>query len=292
MSTNIIADKSLNIENMIYEIRGKQVMLDFDLARLYNVETRILNQAIKRNSNRFPKDFMFKLSEEEWKHISSQFVMRSKNKRPIKSLPYAFTEQGVAMTSSILHSDTAIKMSIKIVDTFVKMRQYIKSNLLEQQYINNLVLEHDEAIKLLQETFDKLEEKELKNKLILNGEIFDSYIEIIKILNRAKKEIIIIDNYADITLLEIISKINKKVILITSKKILKDIDIEKYNKQYNNLTIIENNDFHDRFIILDIDKIYHIGSSINHLGNKICIINKIEEEIVKNVLFNKIKRLI
>lgn len=292
MKELILVD-DINIEDMIHEIRGKQVILDFDLARLYEVETRVLNQSIKRNIERFPKEFMFQISEKEWELISSQFVMTSKNKRPIKFLPYAFTEQGVAMTSSILHSKKAIKMSVKIVDAFVKMRKFIKSNLLEQQFINNLVLKHDKDIKLIQETFNKLEEKELKNKIFFDGQLFDSYLEIIKKLNKANKEIIIIDAYADITLLEIISKVNKKIILITKKNnLLKKIDIIKYNEQYNNLKIVYDNSFHDRFIILDKDKIYHLGSSINHIGNKVTTINIIEEDIMKQSLLNKINKKI
>ena len=137
-----------------------------------------------------------------------------------------------------------------------------------------------------------MEEKELKNKIFFNGEIFDSYLEIIKILNQSKKEIIIIDNYADETLLEIISKINKNITLITSKQLLKNIDINKYNEQYNNLTVIKNNTFHDRFIILDKSKIYHLGSSINHLGKKTFAINLIEEKIVKKALLKEISDII
>ena len=289
MTGELIVNKNINIEDMIYEIRGKQVILDFDLAHLYEVETRILNQAVKRNIKRFPKDFMFQLTKKEWEYILSHFVMTSK--RPNKSLPYAFTEQGVAMTSSILHNDKAINMSVKIINAFVKMRKFIKENLIENNYINNMLLRHDSEIKELQETFNKMEEKELKNKIFFNGEFFDSYLEIIKILNQSKNEIIIIDNYADETLLEIISKIDKEVTLITSKKLLKDIDINKYNKQYHNLTIIKNNDFHDRFIILDKEIIYHLGSSINHLGNKIFGINIIEENIVKKTLINKINMI-
>ncbi len=292
MTNELLVDENINIEDMIYEVRGKQVILDFDLAYLYKVETRVLNQAIKRNIKRFPEDFMFQLTDQEWKSITSHFVMTSKTKRPYKSLPYAFTEQGVAMTSNILHNDKAIKMSVKIIDAFVKMRKFIKSNLIENEYVNTILLRHDSEIKQLQETFNRLEEKELKNKIFFNGEIFDSYLEIIKILNQSKKEIIIIDNYADETLLEIISKINKNITLITSKQLLKNIDINKYNEQYNNLTVIKNNTFHDRFIILDKSKIYHLGSSINHLGNKTFAINLIEEKIVKKALLKEISDII
>ena len=295
----MLTEENLSIENMIYEIRGKQVMLDSDLAKLYKVETGALNRQVKRNIERFPQDFMFQLNDEEYKNLICQFgISKSNNKHGgRRNLPYVYTEHGVSMLSSVLHTKVASKISIKIIRTFIAMRKFIKSNLFEQQYINELVLEdHTELkemskeVKLLQESFEKLEEKELKNKIFFNGEIFDSYLEIIRILNQSKKEIIIIDNYADNTLLEIISKINKKTTLITSKKLLKDIDINKYNKQYHNLKVIKNNDYHDRFIILDKDKIYHIGSSINHLGNKTFGINIIEEKSIKQLLIDKINK--
>lgn len=282
-----------DIENMIYEVRGKQVMFDSDLAKLYKCKngTKTINQAVKRHIKRFPKRFMFQLTEEEYKKLWSQ-IGTAKYKNMTRTLPYVFTEEGVAMLATIINTPVAEQVSIKIMDAFVAMRKFIKSNLLEQDYINSLVFSHDKEIKLLQESFEKLEEKEIRNKIFINGEIFDSYLEIIKILSIAKKEVIIIDNYADTTLLEIISKIDKEVTLITSKKLLKDIDINKYNKQYQNLKVIKNNDFHDRFIILDKEIIYHIGSSINHLGNKVFGIYLIKEDVVKEVLLNKIKNMI
>ena len=210
----------------------------------------------------------------------------------IKYNPYAFTEQGIYMLMTVLKGKLATKQSKALVRIFKKMKDYlIDNNLIEQKFINNLVLEHDKDIKLLQETFDKLEEKEMKNKLIFNEKIYDTYSKIIDILNESKKEIIIIDNYADKKVLDIISNINKKIILITNKSILKDIDIEKYNRQYNNLEIIYSNIFHDRFIVLDRNKLYHLGSSINHIGNKITVINVIEEDIFKNELFSLLKKL-
>ena len=289
---NNLTVENINIEDMIYEVRGKQVMLDFDLAKLYECTngTKDINKAVKRNIERFPEDFYFQLNGDEYKKLRFQ-IGTANIKTMSRTLPHAFTEEGVSMLSGVLNTKKAKLVSIDIMRAFVKMRKFIKGNLLEQQYINNLVLEHDNEIKLLQETFNKLEEKELKNKIFFNGEIFDSYLEIIKILNKAKKEIIIIDNYADETLLEIISKMDKEVTLITSKKLLKDIDINKYNKQYHNLTIINNNVFHDRFIIVDKNIIYHLGSSINHLGTKIFGINIIEEESIKQLLLNKINSI-
>ena len=288
MTTDLILLDEKNIKDKMYYIRGMYVMLDSDLAKIYGYATKDFNRQVKNNIERFPEDFMFQLNDEETIYLN----LRCKNFTSSlndnyggrRYNPYVFTEQGIYMLMTVLKGDKAIKQSKTLIRIFKKMKDYLLDNNLIE--LNNLVIRHDNDIKIL---FDKLEEKELKNKIFFNGEIFDSYIEIIKILNKSKEEVIIIDNYADTTLLEIISKINKNVILITNKKILKDIDINKYNKQYNNLTIIENNTFHDRFIILDMDKIFHIGSSINNLGNKTFMICMIEEESIKELLFNKIK---
>ena len=235
-----IVSDALKIKDLIHEIDGKQVILDFDIAKLYKVETKRINEAVKNNPDKFPERFSFVLSDNLWSKFST-----AKLRNMSRTNPRVFTEQGVAMLATILKSKRAIKTSIDIMDAFVMMRKFIKGNLLEQQYINNMVLENRENIKeisndvkVLQEAFDKLEEKELKNKLFINGQKFDSYLEIIKTLNKSNKEIIIIDNYADITLLEIISNIDKSVLLITNKSLLKEIDIKKYNEQYHNLTII------------------------------------------------------
>lgn len=246
---------------------------------------------------------MFRLTNEEYKILMSNFwtSKNSTGRGGRRKLPYVFTELGIYMLMTVLKGDLAIKQSKALIRVFKKMKDYlINNNILKQENINNMVLKHNNEInyisnevKLLQETFNKLEEKELKNKIFFDGQLFDSYLEIIKILNKANKEIIIIDAYADITLLEIISKIDKKIILITKKnKLLKKIDIIKYNEQCNNLKIVYDNSFHDRFIILDKDKIYHLGSSINHIGNKVTTINIIEEDIMKQSLLNKINKKI
>ena len=189
----LINTEDIKIEDMIYEIRGKQVMLDRDIAKQYNVETKALNQAMKRNIKRFPDEFCFKLSTVElYKLFSrSRFVTLNKNGdlrgNNIKYLPYAFTEQGVAMLATILKSDEAIEMSIKIMNAFVSMRRYISSNLIDQKFINNQVMTNTENIKLLQESFDKLEAKEINNHLFYDGQIYDAYSVVIDIFNRAKK---------------------------------------------------------------------------------------------------------
>ena len=294
MNTELVIFDEKNIKDKMYYIRGEYVMIDSDLASIYGYTTKAFNQQVKNNIEKFDSDFMFQLTKEEYYQIlrSKNLTLELEQGKYSKYLPYAFTEQGIYMLMTVLKGELAIKQSKSLIRIFKKMKDYLSNNnLIEITNINNMLLRHDSEIKLLQESFDKLEEKELKNKIFFNGEIFDSYIEIVKILNKAKKEIIIIDNYADLTLLEIIKELDKKIILITTKRKLKDIDTQKYNKQYHNLEIIEDNSFHDRFIVLDNNKIYHLGSSINYIGNKTFAINIIEEESMKKVLIYKIKLL-
>ncbi len=294
---NQIIEKELNIEDMIYEIRGKQVILDSDLARLYNIPTKAFNQSVKRNIERFPSDFMFQLTNEEFNNLRSQIVTSS-GKGGRRYNPYAFTEHGITMLAGVLKSDKAINMSLKIVDTFIKMRHYIKNHLLNQDNINNIVLEDhshilklDGDLKLLQETFDKLEEKRKINEIYFNGQIYDAYSKIKDIFAESKEELIIIDNYVDKTILDMIKNLKIKVIIITKENNkLTTLDIEKYNKQYHNLKVIYNETFHDRYFIIDRNKIYHCGTSINYIGSKTFSINILEDEIVKESLLNKIKK--
>ena len=272
MSTKLLLN-NLKIENMIYEIRGKQVMLDSDLASLYDVETRILNQNVKRNIKRFPQEFMFQLTLEEWKKISSQFVMTSRIKRPNKSLPFVFTEEGVAMLSGILKSDIAIKMSIKIINAFVRMRNFIENNLLEQQFINEQVIKNTKRIDLIEEALSSFKEK--NTHIFFENQLYDAYSLLIDIFNKSKEEIIIIDNYIDKSILDILSKTNKNIKVITNK--YNNNDYLKYKEQYNNVELIINNKIHDRFIIIDRKIMYHCGASFKDLSKKCFAINKIED---------------
>jgi hypothetical protein len=279
--------EDLSIENMIYEIRGRQVMLDCDLAKLYNVETKRINEAVKNNPDKFPERFYFRINENEFFSLKSKI---STSKGGSRKGHNVFTEQGIAMLSTILKSKVAVETSIRIMDAFVKMRKYISANLIEQDNMKNMLIKHDNEIKLLQESFSKLEEKEKINHIFYEGQIYDAYSLLIDIFNEAKKEIIIIDNYADKSILDMITNLNVKVIIVTKKfNLLKDIDIKKYNKQYHNLKVIYSDKFHDRFIILDKKVLYHSGASYKDLGNKCFAINKIEDnEYLKNIL-KKIK---
>ena len=283
----------LNIENMIYEVRGKQVMLDSDLAKLYRCAngTKDINKAVKRHLDRFPDDFYFQLSEDEIISFS-RFQVGTLNKGSgrgsnIKYLPYVFTEQGVAMLATILRTTIASEISIKIMRAFVSMRKYISSSLIEQKYINSLVIAHEDKIN---EIFNYFESKSPQNDIYLSGQIYDAYSKIIDILLLAKNSIIIIDSYADKYVLDMISKVNVSVMIVLSTKSrLSELDINKYNQEYDNLTLIYNDTFHDRFIILDNKILYNLGTSLNNAGVSTFIINKIEDERLLSVILDILK---
>ena len=282
--------EELNIENMIYEIRGKQVMLDSDLSKLYQCKngTKEINQAVKNNPDKFPERYSFQLSDNEYNNLRSKNLTSSLESGygGRRYNPRVFTEQGIAMLSTILKSKVAVETSIRIMDAFVKMRKYISANLIEQDNMKNMLIKHDNEIKLLQESFSKLEEKEKINHIFYEGQIYDAYSLLIDIFKEAKKEIIIIDNYADKSILDMITNLNVKVIIVTKKfNLLKDIDIKKYNRQYHNLKVIYSDKFHDRFIIIDKKVLYHSGASYKDLGYKCCAINKIkDDEYPENIL--------
>lgn len=269
--------ENVNIVNMIYEIRGKQVMLDSDLAKLYQCSngTKTINQAVKRHINRFPERFMFQLKIDEVQNLWSQIGTANKKSR---TLPYAFTEQGVAMLSAILRTNVAEEISIAIMDAFVLMRRYISSNLLEQKYINNQVMKNTEDIKLLQESFKEFDKKKDLNDMFFEGQFYDAYSLLLDIFYMATKNIIIIDNYIDKKFLDLCSKIKINIIIYT--KVIDKETLEKYNKQYNNVKIKFSNKYHDRFIIIDNKILYHCGASFKDLGKKCFCISKIENDTI------------
>ena len=288
----VVVKNDINIENLIYEIRGVQVMLDSDLAKLYECAngTKTINLAVKRHINRFPERFMFQISKDEYYKIlrfQSETLELEQGKYS-KYLPYAFTEQGVAMLATILRTRVAEEVSIKIMDAFVAMRKYISTNLIEQKYINILVLEDHEKIKALESSFAKFEEKRKVNEIYFDGQIYDAYSKIQEIFNEATKEITIIDSYADYTLLDIIKRLNVKTTIITKpNNLLTKQDIIKYSKQYNNLKVIYDNTFHDRYFILDNKIVYHCGASINRIGYKTFSITLINDEEICQTLISK-----
>ena len=274
MNEIIIKDKK--IENMIFEVRGVQVMVSSDVATLYQIETKRLNQVIKRNIDRFPSTFCFQLTDEEIDRLSlrSQFATLNKSNnlrgQHYKYLPYVLTEQGIMMLSGLLKSDIAVKVNIQIIDAFVKMRRYFANNF----NTNELLLNHENRIQLLENTLDSFKEQKIK-KIFFEGQIYDAYSILVDILNKARTEIIVIDNYASKELLDILKDINLKIIIVS--KNVDSILKEKYTKQYKNVEFIDNNSFHDRFIILDRSKLYTCGASFKDLGKKCFAISEFND---------------
>ena len=278
----IIEKENLEVENMIYEVRGVEVMLDSDLAKLYHVETKRINEAVKNNSQKFPERFSWQLSIEETINISrSKFsTLKTRQGFNVKYGARVFTEQGVYMLGTILKSKVAIDVSIRIMDAFVKMRHYINyNNILLPNKILLLEDKVDKNTKRIDELFDKFNPNDIvKDKLFFEGEFYDAYSTLLDILNKTKKELIIIDNYAGKELLDMLKNIDSKIIII-SKNIDENLK-KKYEKQYNNVTFINNEIFHDRFIIIDRKELYYSGSSFKDIGKKCFVIDRILDEFV------------
>ena len=291
--SNLVSKNEEKIENLIYEIRGKQVMLDSDLARLYKCAngTKDINKAVKRNLERFPERFMFQLTNTEYQTLKFQ-IGTSSIKGGRRYNPYVFTEQGVAMLSAILRSEIAVEISIKIMDAFVAMRKYIGNNLVEHQNLYDLVLEDHHRINKLEDTFQKFEEKRKVHEIYFDGQIYDAYSKILDIFNSAKEEVIIVDNYADKTLLDIIKNLTIKVTIITKKNnLLKEQMIAKYNEEYHNLIVKYSNRFHDRYFILDNKVVYHCGTSVNRIGYKTFSITLVGEDDISHLLIDKVHEI-
>ena len=286
---NIVVSDNIKIENMIYEIRGKQVMLDSDLADLYGCKngTKEINQAVKNNIEKFPERYCFRITEKEYSSLKSKNLTSKGGSRKGHTV---FTEQGVYMLATILKGKLATSITIAIMDAFVAMKSIINTSLIEQKYINSLVLEHDNEIKLLQESFDKLNIKENNNHIFYEGQIYDAYSLLIDILSKAKKEIIIIDNYSNKELFDILRNIDKKIIIIS--KNIDELLVKKYKTQYENIEFINKNPFHDRYIILDRNIVYSSGMSLKDLGKSYSYINRELEEIFVQELLKRINAML
>ena len=287
---NVVKYEEDKIKNLIYTIRGKQVMLDSDVAKLYNCETKYVNRVVKRNIKRFPKEFYFQLNDYEVKNLRCQFVTSSssQNYGGRRYLPYVFTEQGIAMLSALLKSNIAVEVSVNIMKAFIEMRRFIYSNGQVFERLSTMeyrLFKHDKKI---DEIFNMLQQNEnVKQKIFFEGQIWDSYTLIVDIIKKANSKITIIDNYVDDNILKMLSKKENdvEVVILTSEKsnILK-LDIQKFNKEYPILKVAKTNKFHDRFIIIDNKELYHLGASIKDLGKKCFGINRIEDkEILQQI---------
>ncbi|MGP8324019.1 MAG: ORF6N domain-containing protein [Methanosarcinaceae archaeon] len=261
------------IQSRIYTIHDVQVMLDEDLAKFYGVETRVLNQAVKRNINRFPESYMFQLAEDETDDLISQYVISSSGHGGRRKLPYVFTEQGVAMLAGVLRSDTAIKMSIQIINAFVAMRRFITTNAHIFQRLDTLEIKQINTDKKIDAVLNAIERKEIQPKqgIFFDDQIFDAYKFVADLIRTAQRSITIIDNYIDDTVLIHLTKRNNGVkVTIFTKTISKQLalDIKKFNAQYPPIDIKEFKNSHDRFIIIDDKTVYHFGASLKDLGKK------------------------
>ena len=308
----------INIENKILIIRGQQVMLDRDLAVLYGVETKVLNQAVKRNIERFPNCFLFQLTKDEALSCSkSQIVTLNESGNSLRSqivtldnlksqivtsswggrrkLPYAFTEQGVAMLSAVLRSETAIKVSIDIMNAFVHMRHYLHRNADLINRVNSIenkiatkIIEYDESFSKIFKVID-FGPVPIKQGVFVQGQIFDAYTKFQELIQKAQKEIILIDNYIDLTVLDRLTAKSPgvDVIIYTQPKTpIKKLDIAKFNAQYPTLVMKNTTSMHDRFLIIDRTEIYHIGASLKDLGKKCFGFTRLEEAqlMIKTVM--------
>ncbi|AFV98530.1 MULTISPECIES: ORF6N domain-containing protein [unclassified Sulfuricurvum] len=296
------------IKTKIYTIRGMQVMLDSDLAELYGVETKNLNRAVNRNSDRFPQNFMFQLSEEEHQNLKSQFATSSlsdslrfqngtlddeeslrsqfvtlENSRGKhrKYLPYVFTEQGVAMLSAVLRSQSAVQMSIHIINAFVEMRKFISNNALIFQRLDSLEQKQSKTDEKVEAIFNAIEDRSIKPKqgIFYDGQVYDAYLFVSDLIKSAKESIILIDNYVDESVLTLLSKRDMKVnATIYTKNITKqlELDLQKYNTQYPTIELKKFDSSHDRFLLIDEKEVYHIGASLKDLGKKWFAFSKLD----------------
>jgi len=286
------------IESEILVIRGQQVMIDRDLAELYGVETKRLNEQVRRNIERFPEEFCFQLNKDEFEHWRSQFATSNSDKMGLRRPPYAFTEQGVAMLSAVLKSEQAILVSIQIMKVFVAMRHFLQRNsalfqrldFIEKRQITTEVRQI-ESEKRIDELFDKMDRCKIEDKqgIFFQGQIFDAYAKFESFIQSAEKEIVLIDNYVDLSVLERLSKKQKdvKVTIYTDPKTkLSEQDIWKFNEQYPQLTLKHSTKVHDRFLIIDNSTLYHIGASLKDLGKKCFAFEVLDSVWIKEILKN------
>ena len=268
----------VRIESLIYTIRDQPVMIDRDLARLYGVETKVLNQAVKRNVQRFPQDFMFQLTKEEC--LRSQIVTLKEGRgHHLKYMPYVFTENGVAMLSSVLRSEKAIEVNIRIMRAFSAMRNFLVNNAAIFQRMDQLEMKQLKTDEKVDAILDKLGDNEKpKEGVFFNGQIFDAYALVADLIRGAKERIVLIDNYIDDTVLVQLAKRKPGVTVdIYDGHITKQLrqDVEKHNEQYPGVTLHKYTKAHDRFLIIDED-VYHIGASLKDLGKKLFAFSKME----------------
>lgn len=295
--TTIIASNDAQIRNMIYTVRGQQVMLDSNLADLYGVETKVLNQAVSRNSKRFPDRFCFRVTREEAEGLRSQIVTLhpelGEQGTWWRYMPRVFTEQGVSMLSAVLRSDTAIDVSVRIMDAFVEMRHFIASNAAMFEQIRTIELRQLEYQKTTDErferVFDYMETHEAPNqKVFFDGQVYDAFELLVSLVQRAKREIVLVDGYVDTGTLNILAKKTSGVSVTVwthPKTSLTKSDVATFNAQYPALEVRHTASFHDRFLILDGADGYLVGASLKDAGKKSFAVARLEDSsIVESII--------
>ncbi len=282
-----------DIENKIYSIRDMQVMMDADLAQLYNVETKALNQAVSRNIKRFPENFRFQLTDKEYEKTLKSQNVTSKGRGGRRTNPYVFTEQGVAMLSGILRSDIAIKVSIQIMNAFVNLRRFIIKNAQVFQRLDDLEINQIKTEQKIEKVLKKIDNKTIipKQGLFFDGQVFDAHKLVSDILRSANESIVLIDNYIDDSVIANFAKKQDKVTVeIFTNKVTTQLrqDVKKFNRQYGGMVLKKLNRSHDRFLIIDTETVYHIGASLKDLGKKWFAFSKIENYAAE--ILNKINK--
>lgn len=278
------------IRKLIYSIRGKQVMLDSDLASLYQVETKNLNRAVKRNIERFPESFCFQLTEEEVENLRFQFGTSSLNHGGRRYLPMVFSESGVAMASAVLRSEIAVKVSVEIMEAFVEMRRILTSNASLFNRLDKIELKQMEADQKFEGIFKALESDKIHSEkgVFYDGQIFDAYTFVADIIRNAGRSIILIDNYVDDTVLTLLGKRGQSVTATIYTKSISNqlqLDLQRYNSQYPSIDIHTFAQAHDRFLIIDGTELYHIGASFKDLGKKWFAFSRMDIEVAKMLQF-------
>jgi phage regulator Rha-like protein len=303
MTNKSIQKYQQNIINLIFSIRGKQVMLDEHLADLYGIETKYLNRAVKRNPDRFPKSFMFQLTKKEYESLRFQNgtleesealrfqIGTSKQRGGRRYMPYVFTEQGVSMLSAVLNTETAIKMSVVIMDAFVQMRQFLMENASLLNRIQNIETKQMDTESKVQILLDAMEKQSLKPKqgIFFNGQVFDAWVFISDLVKSAQSSLVLIDNYVDESVLSLLAKKKKDVsVSIYTKNISRALqeDAKKFNTQFGGLSLHTFDASHDRFLLIDKTEVYHIGASLKDLGKKWFAFSKMEKNSL--IIFEKL----
>ena len=285
------------IENRIYTIRGVQVMIDRDIAELYSVETKRINEQVKRNKERFPESFCFQLTESEFENWKSQFATSNSDKMGLRKIPYAFTEQGVAMLSAVLKSERAVAVSVRIMEAFVAMRRFMLTNAQLFQRLDTMERHQIESDRRIEELFTLMDKYNVKDEqgIFFQGQIFDAYALFQNLIQKAEKEIVLIDGYVDMSVLERFSvkKSNVAVTIYTKKNpkmtnAISKLDVQKFNSQYPTITLKYTSSMHDRYLILDKKELYHIGASLKDLGKACFSFTKMNdaESIIPLILNN------